>query len=67
MTKFKERLKEVLVENNLSQAKLAETIDMSPSVVSNYCTGKREPTLDGLMRICRELGVSADYLLGLTD
>ncbi|MDE6550443.1 MAG: helix-turn-helix domain-containing protein [Clostridia bacterium] len=67
MNKFKERLNEILLENNLSQNALAQRIFMSQSVVNNYCTGKREPSLDVLSSICKELNVSADYLLGLTD
>lgn len=67
MNKFKERLNEALIENNISQNTLAQRIFMSQSVVNNYCTGKREPSLDVLIAICKELNVSADYLLGLTD
>lgn len=67
MNVFKERLNEVLEENKLSQNSLAKKISMSQCVVNNYCTGKREPSLDVLISICKELNVSADYLLGLTD
>lgn len=67
MNQFRERLNEALIENNLSQNALAQKIFMSQSVVNNYCTGKREPSLDVLMAICKVLNVSADYLLGLTD
>lgn len=67
MNKFAERLNEALIENNLSQKALAQRIFMSQSIVNNYCTGKREPSLDVLISICKELNVSADYLLGLTD
>ncbi|MDE7083753.1 MAG: helix-turn-helix transcriptional regulator [Clostridia bacterium] len=67
MNKFKDRLNEVLKENGISQVTLAHKIAMSQGVVNNYCTGKREPTLDVLMRICEVLEISSDYLLGLTD
>lgn len=67
MNKFKERLNEALTENKISQNALAQKIFMSQGVVNNYCTGKREPSLDVLISICRELNVSADFLLGLTD
>lgn len=67
MNKFKERLNEVLKENGISQVALASKISMSQGVVNNYCTGKREPTLDVLMRICEVLEISSDYLLGLVD
>lgn len=64
---FKDRLNEVLAENNIYQNALAKRIFMSQCVVNNYCTGKREPSLDVLISICKELDVSADYLLGLVD
>lgn len=67
MNKFKDRLNEVLKENGISQVTLARKIAMSQGVVNNYCTGKREPTLDVLIRICEALEISSDYLLGLTD
>lgn len=67
MNKFSERLKEVLRERDMSQVALAKKIGMSQGVVNNYCTGKREPTLDVLVSICRALNESADYLLGLED
>lgn len=60
-------MNEALAENGLSQNAFAKRIFMSQSVVNNYCTGKREPPLDVLIVICRELNVSADYLLGLSD
>ena len=67
MNKFKDRLNEVLAENNISQKALAQRIFMSQGIVNNYCTGKREPSLEVLISICKELEVSSDYLLGLTD
>lgn len=67
MTIFCKRLKETLVAINMSQWELAKRIGMSQSIVNNYCTGKHEPSLDVLVAICKELGESADYLLGLVD
>ncbi len=67
MNKFEDRLNEVLKYNNMSQSTLAKKIGMSQSIVNNYCTGKREPSLDVLILICKALGESADYLLGLED
>ena len=60
-------LKEILKAKNISQFKLARDLNLSQSVVNNYCTGKREPSLSVLISICKVLNVSADYLLGLKD
>ena len=65
MKNFGNRLKQALKQNNMSQSELAKKIGMSQSVVNNYCTSKREPTLDVLVLICKALDESADYLLGL--
>ena len=67
MNKFIIRLKELLKDNQMSQVELAKKIGMSQGVVNNYCTGKREPTLDVLILICKALEESADYLLGIED
>ena len=67
MNKFAIRLKEILKINNMSQTDLAKKIGMSQGIVNNYCTGKREPSHDVLILICKALNESADYLLGLED
>ena len=67
MNKFKERINQVLKDNDMSQTALAKAIGMSQGVVNNYCTGKREPSLDVLVLICKELKESSDYLLGIED
>lgn len=67
MNKFSERLRESLKANGISQSTLAKKINMSQSVVNNYCTGKHEPPFDILILICKILGESADYLLGIED
>ena len=67
MNKFKERLNRVLQENQTSQSELARKIGMSKTIVNNYCSGKREPSLDALILICNALQESADYLLGIIN
>lgn len=67
MEKFSKRLSRTLKDQSLTQSELAKKIGMSQSVVNNYCTGKREPTLDVLIQISLVLGETTDYLLGLED
>lgn len=67
MSKFKERLKLSLKQNGMSQNELARRIGMSQSVVNNYCTGKREPSLETFVLICKTLEETADYMLGLDE
>lgn len=60
MNKLSIRLKECLKDLNISQSSLAREIKMSQSVVNNYCTGKREPSLDTLILICKTLKESSE-------
>lgn len=47
----------------LSQADLAEKLQISPSAVGMYEQGRREPSLDTVIALARTLEVSIDYLL----
>lgn len=67
MNKFAERLKQTLYDKQISQSEFARKINMSQSLINNYCAGRREPTLDTLLIICKTLNESADYMIGLTD
>lgn len=50
-------------EAGLNQAELARRLRISPSAVGMYEQGRREPPLDTLVALARELGVTVDYLL----
>jgi transcriptional regulator with XRE-family HTH domain len=50
----------------LSQGDLAQRAGVHISDISKYERGRSVPTLARLARLCRALGVSADYLLGLS-
>lgn len=47
----------------LSQAELARRLHISPSAIGMYEQGRREPSVDTLIALSREFGVSLDYLL----
>lgn len=61
--KFGEILKELLEQHNLSQKQLAESLAMSPSALSNYIQGIREPDYNTLIRIANYFDVTTDFLL----
>ena len=64
---FKENLKELLLQSNLSQAKLAKEIGVSQRAVSKWLIGQTEPTATNLFKIALFFDVSLDFLLGLKD
>ena len=60
-----DKLKELRQQHNLSQKEVAVTIKTSPSIISNYESGERTPSLENLVALAKLYHCSTDYLLGL--
>lgn len=60
-----EVLKYRMVEMKLTQGALADLLGVSQSRVSEYLTGKSEPTLTVARNIHKKLGIDADIILGV--
>jgi len=58
-----ERIREERLRLNLTQAALAEAIDISDTYMGAIERGERSLTLDTLVRLVNRLGVSVDYML----
>ncbi len=58
-------LKLRMYEMGLNQKKLSELLGVCPSRISEYLTGKSEPTLNVAREICRKLHVEPAIVLGL--
>ena len=65
--KYLIRLKEVRKENKKTQAKLAELLSTTNSVISRYEHGGTFILTIFLIEYCKMFKVSADYLLGKID
>ena len=50
-------------ESGLSQAELAEKLQISASAMGMYEQGRREPSAQMLVSLAQTLGVTTDYLL----
>lgn len=65
---FALRLKETMNEKGFSQKTLAQRAETTEATVSRYLSGARRPdSLEILAKSAKALGVSADYLLGITN
>ena len=64
---FSDRLKVVMDIRDYTTTQLAEKIFTSPNAVTMYRCGKRMPSPEILCLIAKELHVSTDFLLGLSD
>ena len=61
------RLKEFRKENKITQIKLAQILNTTQSVISEYEKGKNLIATPFLYTICKKYHISADYLLGKID
>ena len=67
MDMIKERLREEIKASGLTTVEIARRVGISPEMVTQYATTKKLPKLDTFARLCKELDLSADYILGLKD
>lgn len=61
------RLKKARIEAGLTQQKVADSIEVTSRHYQKYESGDVEPPLNTLVSLSIILGVTADYLLGLSD
>ena len=64
---FKERLKELRLENNLTQQKLADKTNLTQPAIVKWEKGQRTPAMESLIILAKFFGVSIDYLVGLEN
>lgn len=57
------KIKEQRIKNNMSQEKLAELVDVTPSYISNLESGNRSASLKNTLDIVNVLNMSFDYLM----
>ena len=66
MKTFAERLKYAMGESGLNQSTLSERTGVSKAAISQYLSGKHEPTAARKREIARALGVREDYFEAYT-
>ena len=57
-------LRKIRVNRNLKVQEVSDYLCCLPSVYSRYENGKREPSIDVLLKLSQLYGVSVDYLIG---
>lgn len=61
------RIRDLREDNDLTQKQMANILNCSQQVYSNYELGQRDIPTDILIKISRFYNVSTDYILGETD
>lgn len=60
-------IKELRTNQKLTQKELAESLNLTPKMVSFYELGQRTPPSDIIIKLSKIFDVSTDYLLGITS
>ena len=64
---YRTRLKNLREDRDLKQREVAAVINKSQQGYSHIEEGRAELKIDDLIKLCRFYGVSADYMIGLSD
>ena len=64
---FAERLKTLRKQVKLTQAQIAEKLDISQQAYDSWERGAKKPTQENLVKIAQVLNVSIDYLVGNSE
>ena len=60
-------LKQLRLEKHLSQKDISNALNIAVSTYANWEQGRRDPSLDDLLKITNYLEVSSDFLLGIDE
>ena len=61
---IKKRLSEEIKNSGLTTIEIAKLINVSPEMITQYKTTKKMPKLDTFAKLCKELDLDANYILG---
>lgn len=67
MSKFVERLKELIFDTGKSANVISEEIGCGNATLSHYLTGRHIPTVEMAVKLAEYFHCSVEYLLGRTD
>ena len=67
ITIIKQRLAEEIKNSGLTTIEIARRINVSPEMITQYKTTKKLPKLDTFAKLCKELDLDANYILGIND
>ncbi len=67
LSKFPERLKDLMNEAGVNNSELGKNIGVEPSVISKFVRGERLPSATTLVALADFFKCTADYLTGRAD
>ena len=67
MANYRERLRNIREDQDLTQAELGKVLNKSQQGYNHIEAGRAELKIDDLVKLCKFYNLSADYLIGITD
>ncbi|EHJ56994.1 hypothetical protein HMPREF9318_01811 [Streptococcus urinalis FB127-CNA-2] len=67
LTNFPQKLREERKKRGFTQQEVADKIGINRGSYSNWENGKREPTLENVVKLAKLFKTTTDFLLGVTD
>ena len=64
MSEFANKVKELMIRDNISQKELSKLSGISESSISRYLSDSLQPRMDILAKISKVFNVTTSYLLG---
>lgn len=63
--KYVEVLKDLMIENGLSQQKFADILGVNQTTVSQWLLGRKKPGYDSIMAIYEKFDITPNTLMGI--
>lgn len=60
-----EVIKQIMIEHNLSQQKLADILQVNQTTVSQWLLGRKKPGYDSILQIYKKFDISPNTLFGI--
>lgn len=67
MNTYVKRIRDLREDADLTQTQIAELLGTSQTMYARYERGANEIPVRYIIKLCKYYGVSADYILGITD
>ena len=64
---YRERIRAVREDRDMTQSEVGAVLQKSQQGYNHIEAGRAELKIEDLARLCKLYGLSADYLIGLTD
>ena len=62
--KYIEIIKDIMLENNLSQNKLAKIIGVNQTTISQWLLGNKKPSYDNIVALCEKFNITPNDFFG---